>query len=426
MMRVLSALLLAGCFSTDPTPTVEAVPPAAVEAAPAAPTAFDAELAALDEKIAWNLKRSETLGGSWLVLESAAGLLMERARLSGDYNDYARAESLLTEAFSLAPERSGPFMTRAQLNYTLHRLDAVDPDLAQASKRLLLNNHEQGSIALLRANLALQRGDYAAAKNGYDEALALSRSMSAVCSVAVFEWKTGDTKTAEARFDEAEDMLIGDSATRRAWLHLQRGLIDLDHGRLDDAMAHYRTAESILPGHWLIEEHIAEVLTATDQADAALRVYGAVIERTGNPEFMDAVAEILAQREDASAPQWVARAREAHDARLALFPEAAAGHALDHYLAHASPAEALALAQANLDTRPNTEARIGLAAALLTAGQLEAAAEQLAIAEASPWVAADIHTLAAELALATGDRDAATAALGRAQSIDATATVDGL
>jgi tetratricopeptide (TPR) repeat protein len=424
IMRVLSALLLIGCFGTEPISDVTAPSEPVVVAA--TPTAFDAELTALDEKIAWNLARSETLGGSWLMLESAAGLLMQRARLSGDYSDYARAEELLTEAFSVAPERSGPFMTRAQLNYTLHRLDAVGPDVEQASKRLLLNSHDLGTIALMRANLALQRGDYAAAETGYDEALALSRSLSAVCSVAVFEWKTGGTQAAEALLDEAEGMLISEAATQRAWLHLQRGLIDLDHGRLDDAMAHYRTAESILPGHWLIEEHIAEVLTATDQTDAALLVYGAVIERTGNPEFMDAVAEILAERDEPSAAEWVARARQAHDARLALFPEAAAGHALDHYLAHASPAEALALAQANLDTRPNTEARVGLAAALLAAGQLEAAAEQLAIAEASPWVSADIHTLAAELALATGDRNAATAALSRAQSIDATAAVEGL
>ncbi len=424
MSRLLSVLFLCGCLSAPSTPST--VPVAAEPAAAPASTAFDTALAEVDEQIAWNLQRDEQLGGSWPTLDAAAGLYMERARLSGDYDDYAHAGELLARAFSSAPEGSGPFMTRAQLSYTLHRLSAVPADLDRAAGRLLLNNREQGSIALLRANLALQQGDYATAEAGFAEAMELHRSMSAVSSLAVYRWKTGDVAEAEALLDEAEGMLIDEAPVRRAWLHLQRGLIDLDHGRLPEAMAHYRDADAALPGYWLIEEHIAEALTLTGQTDAAMAMYRDIIARTGNPEFMDALAEILAQRGDPSAGEWLAKARAAHDVRLARFPEAAAGHALDHYLAHATPEEALALARANLDTRPNTEAHVKLAAALLRAGQLAEAAEHIAIAEASPWVSADIHTVAAELALAVGDQDAATAALGRARAIDATATVDGL
>ncbi len=398
MMRVLSALVLSGCLGADTTPV--SVPPA-VEVS--APSVFDAQLAELDERIDWSLQRSEALGGSWPMLESAAGLLMERARLSGDYADYARAEAALDDAFALAPAGSGPLLTRAQLHYTLHRLDASRADLEAASDRLLLNSHEQGAIALLGANLALQRGDYASAEAGYAEAIALHRSLSAVCSLAVFSWKTGDVAAAEGLFDEAEGMLVGKSTSRRAWLHLQRGLIDLDYDRLDEAMAHYRDAESVLPGYWLIEEHVAEVLTLTGQTDDALRLYSEVIASTGNPEFMDAVADILDERGDPSAGQWVVQARSGHDARLSAFPEAAAGHALDHYLAHASPEQALALARANLAARPNTEARIGLAEALLSAGLLDEAAELLAVAEVSPWVAPDLPDLSARLALAASD-----------------------
>jgi hypothetical protein len=404
MMPALTALVLSGCLGTDAISTIESAPPV-VEIS--TPSVFDAELTALDERITWSLQRSDSLGGSWLVLETAAGLLMERARLSGDYDDYARAEAVLTDAFAQAPAGSGPFLTRAQLHYTLHRLDAVGPDLEAAGARLLLNSHEQGAIALLGANLSLQHGDYPAAEAGYAEALALHRSLSAVCSLAVFSWKTGDVEAAEALFNEAEGMLIGPSISRRAWLHLQRGLIDLDHDRLDEAMVHYRDAESVLPGYWLIEEHVAEVLTLTGRTDDALHRYEAVIANTGNPEFMDAVAGILAERDDPAAAEWVVRARSGHDARLAAFPEAAAGHALDHYLAHASGQQALELARANLEARPNTEARIGLAEALLAVGQLDDAAEQVAIAEASPWVSPDLPDLSARLSLAIGEQDAA-------------------
>src|SRR5262249_31405270 len=147
-----------------------------------------------------------------------------------------------------------------------------------------------------------------------------------------------DYRAAIARSQGAEQ------AQTRAYLSLLRGLVALERGRWDEALARYAEGDREFPGWWLLREHEAEIHALQGKKDEAIAAYRQLVDETSDPEYMDALARLVPAPE---AGTWVARARTVHDARLARFPEAAYGHALEHYLLFEDPARAVELAEKN-------------------------------------------------------------------------------
>ena len=225
----------------------------------------------------------------------------------------------------------------------------------------------------MRGEIAFYRGDYAQAVRFYRRAGALDpKDGSLAYRWAVYHAKTGRPDLAAADFDRAlaAAELQGQF---RANVELQKGILLLEGGRWDEALARFRRADAIFPGHWLVQEHIAETLTLLGRTVEAERMYADIVRRTGHPEFMDQLAAIAQARGDAAAARaWSERACPER-AAAPLLPEAAYGHALDHYLAAGDPARALEIARANHAARPFGESKVALAEALLQAGQPQAA-----------------------------------------------------
>lgn len=413
LKTTLGLALLVGCqpAPSQPAPAAQESAPASTAPEPVEPTRpasgreFSAELAALDGTIAAVLRRAEAQPQGWLVLERAADLYLPRARLSGDYSDYERAEAALARAFAIAGEGAGPVLTQARLEFTLHRLGRAAARLAETDAWKIRTPADQRRIAALRADLAFQQGRYADALAGFEAALAAERSLTNLARLAQYRWKTGDFADAEALYREALGQLRGEGGEEAAWLNLMLGLMDLDRGRYADALVHYRDAEAALSGYWLIDEHIAEVLALQGKTADALALYQDIIARTDNPEFMDAVAAIHLEAGRADeARAMIARARARYEAQLERYPEAAYGHALEHFLEFGDdPARVVELAEANHRTRPNAEAKISLARAYLKAGRTDAARAVIEDALATPWNTADLHATAAEVFTAAGD-----------------------
>lgn len=437
------ALLLstAGCGAPPPAPAPvpkEAAPPpgpapaptkappstsdpvAAREAREAERKTFDFQLANLDRQIAGRTKIAEDNGKSGIAFGAVASLYLARARLSGSYDDYAKAEEFVDRAFSLSPRGNGPFMVRARLNYTLHRLDRVDEDYAKASQLPTRDPQTLFQRELFRANLEFQRGQYEEAKRDLDQALTRKQMLSAQASLALYHWKAGEFDQAEALYRKAIDEYRDDPTEPLAWLHLQLGLMDLERGRYDEALAHYREAEALIRGYWLIEEHIAEILTLQGKTAEAEALYRSIIDRTDNPEFMDALGELLeAAGKAEEAQQWYAKAAERYESQLARFPEAAYGHALEHFLAHGDdPARALEMAERNHALRPNVDAKRFLAEAQLAAGKPADALATIEAALATPMRSADLHATAAAIYAANGDETKAQAQREAAMAIN--------
>lgn len=414
-----------GCGQAQPSPssgsqapTSDALPPLEY---PQSSAPYDAQIAALDEQITKTRARAEADQKSWLVLEKLAGLHLRRAKLSGDYGDYGKAEQALVDAFARAPAGTGPVLTRAQLNLSMHRVDRVEADLDVMAASLLIDQPTRAVIAGMRGDLAMQRGNYPLAQQLLDEALALDRNTTSLSRKGLWLWQTGEYEAAETHYREALALILGDHADARAWIHLQLGLMDLDRGRLDDAFVHYRDAAGELSGWWLIDEHVAEIATLTGRAQQARSLYTDIVARTDKGEFMDALAELdRSAGDEAGATQWIDRARARFEDELARWPEASYGHALGHFLAFGPPTRALELAEANHRLRPNAEAKRDLAQARLDAGDVAGAKTIIDEALATPVERADILWLAATIHERSGDASKAKHLREQALAIDPT------
>ncbi len=345
------------------------------------------ELRYLNGQIPARLQHAERTR-DWAHYEIASALLRRRAQVTGDWTDFSRAYDALDRAFELAPApHGGPWVSRARLDYTLHRLDGVREALAHLDHWAIIPGRDRATVRSLRGQIAFHSGDYAEARRLYEESVEATRSVESLVLLAELEWKTGHFDRAEALLSSAADLPEAVLPSNAAWLPLASALMEMDREDWSAAHAHLTRGLAIAPDDWVLEEHAAECLVELGRADEALPIYESLVERTNDPEFVDQIALIARERgETERFEQLRDRARSGHEARIALFPEAAYGHALGHYLeVERDGARAVEIAEANHRARPGGEALEGLILAYVLAGRSADARARAAELEASPY-----------------------------------------
>lgn len=315
---------------------------------------YDQALAELDRRI----EQAQVLArerDNWADHELVASLVIQRARLSGAIEDWVRADETLDLAFTRAPAGGGPVLTRLELDLSLHRLAQAEQRLIQAEAAPIQPLSHKVAVAVGRGELAAQRGQLDAAREAFEHAQQLREDPANAGRIALLERRQGNAEAALTGFQTARAGL--QDGRGAAWTFLQEGLVEWDRERPEAALAKYEAAEQVFPGWWLVTEHRAEALAALGQTERAEELYRAVIEQTGHPEFMDALGELLLARGDASeARTWFTSARNEHERRLVLLPEAAGAHALDHLIRHApNEPRTLTLAREVAQLAPNEE-----------------------------------------------------------------------
>ena len=342
-----------------------------------------------------------------LALETVE-LYLERARLVGNHDDYRQAGLLLDTARKTPEGASMACLAQTRLHTTLHQLAYAERVLAGCAGVV-----DPVEAAGLRADIAFFNGRYREAETGYRALVNQVGDTNQYLRMALLKSRMGSPGEAAALLEAAEKRHHGISASTRAWLKLQRGLLAWERGRLDEALALYHLAADALPGWWRVDEQIAEVRRLQGDPAAAQALLEGVIARNGLPEHMDELARLLREgRTPEAATAWIQRARGLYRERLKAFPEAGLGHAVDHFLQFGTPAEALDLARRNARLRPFGEAQIALAAALFRAGQAGEAAQLIGQVQDSGWDTAQLHAVAAQIH----------ASLGRSAEADAQRT----
>lgn len=381
---------------------------------PARVVSYDSELATLSAAISGAMQSiAARPDDSLLALETVA-LLVERARLSGNYDDYRRAEQLLAETTTRLGRLSYPCLAQAQLHYTLHRLAAAAAALDACPVSVA-----QDMVLGLRGDIAFYSGRYQEAERIYRDLVNQTGTPQHYIRLALVRNRLGSPGEAAAFLEAADKRYHGVSATMKAWLKLQRGLLAFERGRLDEAIALYRLASDELPGWWLIDEHIAEALRLGPDPGPVQAAYEDLVRRTAMPEMMDELARVLLGGDNPqAATPWIERAAAIYRDRMLLFPEASAGHAVDHFLQFGSAQDALALARRSVEMRPYGEALIALATAQLRAGQAAQAETTIAQVQASGWNTADLHVVAAQVHAGLGNGADAAAARARALAMN--------
>ncbi len=366
---------------------------------------YDRQAATLNAAIDDAIRLIDKQPDNTLIALETVTLYTERARLTGNYDDYRKAQELLEVATARGNKASFPCLAHARLHYALHRLQAASAALDACPVMADL-----AEIAGLRGDIAFYSARYQEAEEIYRALVNQVGSTQQYFRLAMLRNKMGSPGEAAALLEAAERRYHGGSATVKAWFKMQRGLVAWDRGQIEEAMAQYALATDELSGWWLIDEQIAEVKRIQGDTAAAKVLYESIIRRNGLPEHMDELARLLREgTAPESATEWINRAEAIYRDRLKLFPEASVGHAVDHFLQFGTPIEALALARRNAELRPYGDAQIALAAALFRAGQAAAAAECIAGVEASGWNTAQMHAIAAQI----------NAGLGRGAAADA-------
>ena len=335
-------------------------------------TDFEIELERIDNGIA-------ELNGSALNLpvDSAkisrfAYLQYQRASLTGNLEELAVAEATLDHGIQHLGPIGDLYFLKANIHFKLHRLNDVEEDLEKGSD---LSLSLPGRA--LKADLDFQQGRYQAANDAYEALIEEERTWDALARLAFLNFKMGDIEKADRLYDEAADELTAKEMRHYSWLELQRGVVDLSRGNYDNARRHYERAERAYSGHWMVDEHRAELLGAEGKYDEAEAVYRSVVERVPRPDFQQALGELyLSMGKTTEATEWLDKAR-------AAFLESAARGEV-HYYHHLADfyadvdengPEAVKWARKDLELRRNFSTLAALAWALYRAGEFSEALE---------------------------------------------------
>lgn len=213
--------------------------------------------------------------------------LYQRAVLAGDLAALEATEAVIDEAIRRIRFPGDLYFLKAKLAFQLHRLGDARRCLKAVPS--LLTSAEGRA---LQADIEFQEGRYREARQGYESVLADNRTWDNLARLAYFERKLGDAALADRLYLEAEDELTAKEMRSYAWVELQRGLLDLAHGRHDEAGAHYRRADQAYSGYWLVVEHMAELLAAQGEFEEAAACYEDVVAQAPRPDLHQALSQL--------------------------------------------------------------------------------------------------------------------------------------
>ncbi len=380
-----------------------AVEPSASIERPASPPAPAPPSSELDERIAAQARFAET-SRSWVDWDVVAAMLMDRAESgSGGLEDLGRASEALDRAFAMADRGAGPHLRRAILASRLHRLDECEAMLDVVEGYALLTPDDRETARSLRTHLAFFRGDYAAARRGYEAALAERADATSLFSLARLDWSTGNVERAAERLDQA-DAVAPDEPEMGGFLALARANLLRERGDLEGTVRAAQRALLLRPADGELRLFLAEVRLDQGELTAADALVTAALETFDGPRAHEVAARVARARGDLVAmEEHRAAATRAYDALFARFPEAIAGHATLHFLRFEDEARTVAMAEVDATARPFGEARSRLALAYLRAGRLEEARREIEAVLASEWRTAELHAIAAEIFASSGD-----------------------
>jgi tetratricopeptide (TPR) repeat protein len=321
--------------------------------------------------------------------------LYRYASLTSDFTDFKKTETVLQNTLNQYGPSQQLLLFRANLNLKLHRLPAAKADVVEIAK---YGGSTQTEI--LKADIALQQGQYQIAGQAYSAMSAENPSWDNLARLAYFKMHTGEPEKADQLYEQAQNTLSVKQMRHYAWLELQRGIIDLEQKRYQQALDHYQRAEQAYSGYWLIREHIAEVYTLLGRQNEAIALYKKIIEQTRNPEFVSALAELYQVENNSEAVGLYVQADTLFNKQYQLFPEAAVGHFVESLLKRKQiNPKLLQYAIRNHEWRTNAQSKYLLAKAYQKLGNQIQASELIRNVLSTPWRSGDIENLVMELGM---------------------------
>lgn len=364
-------------------------------------------------------RRAGETPDDWLSWQDAAAAWLSVARLTGNPADFARAEAALEKAFAIASPGAGPHHILSAFEFAVHRLSKAQTAIDATDRYAVPDADEvRGDGVGIKGDIALYRGDYGHALGHYEVAEKLAGPIIACRAANLYAWlgRTTEALTALARCEAGPKMRTPQFA---AGVDLQRGIIQLQRGRLDEAEEAFERANRTFPGYWRIGMRLAQIKALRGDITGGIGAFEAIADRTGNPEPMDILAGLYrAQGDGARSRAWAARAAAGWQVRLAAFPETAWAHVAEHELAFGDPRRALGYAARNARNRPYAESLLILAKAWMANGRADYAVALADKVNRSGWQSVEQHIVAADALALTGKGEEAKAERAIAEKLN--------
>ncbi len=329
-------------------------------------------------------------------------LLLERAAIRGRLEDYEAALADTARLTETAPHERRAWPMRIDALVRTHQIAAAQEALDRASKVLEGDMLAEQQIAIDHARGKLDVVIAARKKHTLIAPTAHARTLYAATLA-----EAGELDAATAQIWTAAGTLRSNTPQYIAWLLFQWGRIHELAGRPAIARAFYADAHQRLPGHLETVLHLAALMAAAGEREAARSLTSSALADNPHPALRASVLEYenappSNAELDAVALEW--------ERYVAALPLAFADHAARFYLGVGNnPARALALAQTNAENRPTLQAH-----ALVVEAALAAKAIDVACAHASALSAGTRqHQFLAWTALSACKRGSAADALAR-------------
>ena len=340
-------------------------------------------------------------------------LELERARLTGDVDSYARAERALGEAVALSPEDPEPLALLAGVRFTTHDFTGA----LSLADEIYETDQTLGALAV-RGDAALELGRYDEAAADYQVlAGAQPDASTSLVRLSRLAFLQGDAVQATRLAADAEQAAAGEGSfgASRSWYAAYRGRLALESGRYDEAADHFRRAVETAPDYHVAIAGLASARAAQGRIDDAIRLYERATAMVPEPGSLAALGDLytLAGDERSAADRYAtveaiatlqAVNRQLYDRQLALFWA-------DHEM---NLEEALTIAERSLEARRDVYGYDTLAWVLYRLGRSEEArsASDQALAMDTPDARLWFH--AGMISAALGDDERARVELSTA------------
>lgn len=247
---------------------------------------------------------------SALVLGNLAAFHLQRARESGEYADYGRAESLARRSLADRTQRNGAaYVTLASALLAQHdfgRARAVANDVAQLYPGI------PGYRALL-GETQMELGDYAGAGRTFGALSAYRSDLSIGPRLARWDEIRGQTDRARAilkgALNEARRRDL--PAEQLAWFYLRSSEVDARSGRIYSARKTLQEGLAATPGDYRLLGAMSRLEAGAGNTDKAITFGERSLAQRLDPLTLGTLSDIYAARGDSAKSAEYAAALEA-------------------------------------------------------------------------------------------------------------------
>lgn len=369
-----------------------------------------------DLDIAYYMERAARDPIGALDRAKLASLYMQRARETGDYQDFVRAEHLARESAQLRGTRNAQgFSTLASSLLSQHRFtEALD-----AARELVASDSGVATSRSMLAEIEMELGMYDSARVHFGSIDKVTAGLSALTRLARWSEIGGRSEEAHRLLLAARDAALQRRdlpAEQLAWFHLRVGDFALRNGRLDEARDAFRAGLAVFPDDYRLYDAMAKLAAVQHHWTEAIRFGETGIAKQLDPATLGIIGDAYAALGDtAKAEEYFHTMEVAVIGQPGPYHRAWSLYLLDH---DRRVPEVLAKAREELRTRRDIYGYDLVAWSLHKSGRDREAIVPMRIAMAQGIEDASLYYHSGLIQLALGDAAAARRSLERALAVN--------